>query len=208
MNILKRQVSLPASISVIAITAVFALIPVVRAFQSTGDAPANVFESGSNVTINQTIEAPESDDELGSMASPWSPYHFESINGVETYYERSTYASATNTPCALQSPAATSTLEYASASFTQLASTSAGVYQFAVAATPYATTTAVEMVFTLPASNKGTYTASSTAGAYLHSRLVAPNQYLVLGAQYDGGADAHGIVSLTGVCQGVFRLTK
>jgi len=120
-----------------------------------------------------------------------------SVNGAGTITKRAVMTTATTTVCALQSPAATSTLVYGSAYLT-VSSTSASTLTIAKATTAYATTTSLG-ASAIAANAQATIIASTTptAGA---ATVFAPSTYMVVGLQ--GGT---GTFSPTGVCTAVFR---
>lgn len=133
---------------------------------------------------------------LGSVSSPdiQSPYF--SFGGVRRWGARTeTLNSATTTVCALQAPAATSTLEFASIRFS-VSSTTASTVTIAKATTPYATTTLLASG-SVAANAQATLVASTTNSVVVDGiGVFAPNTYLVVGMA--GGA---GTFSPTGVCQ-------
>lgn len=98
------------------------------------------------------------------------------ING-----NRSTLAVSTTTPCAIQSPAATSTLQIGSVKFTVGTSTAMTV-TMAKAATAFATTTLLGQAVAIAAGAQGTLVASTTASNLVNNDFVfAPSQWFVVG---------------------------
>lgn len=117
---------------------------------------------------------------------------------MREYRQKSLVASTT--ACALQSPAATSTVAHFSARLTTASST-ATVWTLAKATTPYATTTAFDQ-FSIGSGELGAMyvgVASSTAPDDLG--VIAPNNWLVVGVQGTAIADS---TKLNGVCQAEF----
>lgn len=119
----------------------------------------------------------------------------QTINGVTTTFSRlSSMTAATTTPCAILSPAATTTLESLVASITVGTSTAATL-TFATSTTAFATTSLI---------------AQKTVGANVgvifdfhpakDNSVISPSTYVVLGEQ--GGT---GSFSNTGTCNAVFR---
>lgn len=141
------------------------------------------------------VNVPRQETRLGSVSSPdiQSPYF--SFGGVREWGARTdNLTQATTTVCALQAPAATSTLNFASIQF-KVSSTTASLVTMARAATAFATTTSLGTV-SLTANGQGMLVASST-----QLYQFPPNSYLVVGMQ-DTTADATaGTFSPTGTCQ-------
>ena len=105
----------------------------------------------------------------------------------------------TSTVCAIQSPAATSTLRMAAVRF-DLATTTAVQVTLAKASTPYATTTALGGG-ALGASAQGTFIATTTPlDSVDEDKVFGPSKYFVVGVS--GGAG--GKYTPTGVCQAEF----
>lgn len=138
----------------------------------------------------------------GSIASPDipSPYlKWGAVQGVRTWPTAQPFATATTTVCAIQSPAATSTLAYPSGVLFTTSSTTAVTVTLAKAATAFATTTALG-THAIAANAQGHILASTTPAGNLNSDLVfGPNQWFVVGMQ--GGV---GSFSPVGVCQATF----
>lgn len=137
----------------------------------------------------------------GSLAGPDIPFPYLNWGGVNTTQASMTMNQGTTTPCAIQAPAATSTLRLASAAFA-VSSSSATRITFAKAVTnPTATTTLIS-VGLLAAGVQGTVIASTTLGAAVDDATTfAPNTWLVVGvAGGDTGVNATGFVPV-GVCK-------
>lgn len=109
---------------------------------------------------------------------------------------------ATTTVCALQSPAATSTLIRGMVRLS-VSSTTASVVTLAKAATPYATTTPLNLV-SVAANAQVTIVSSSTpeTDGSISRAVFGPSEWLVVGMQ--GGISA-GTFSPTGVCQATWE---
>lgn len=128
---------------------------------------------------------------LGALAGPDIPSPYLRWGGVAQYAAHTdSFASATTTPFAAQSPSATSTLMLGSGCNFTLASTSAKSVVFAKATTAFATTT---LLFqnAIGAGAQGAVVATSSADTF----IFAPNTWLV--ASLVGGA---GNDSPTGTC--------
>ena len=138
----------------------------------------------------------------GAVAGSDFPGPSLSVNGVYTYYARTGMNTATNTPCSIKSPNATSTLVGASVFFRTSSTTLASVVDIANAATALtgttATTTRLADKTTIAAGDVATIIASSTSPLVT---TFAPNSFLVV--RMDNGA---GVFSPTGTCQAVFRV--
>ena len=115
------------------------------------------------------------------------------VGGVTEFKYSISMLVASGTPCAIQSPNATSTLRYAAA---RVASTSASAvfFEYGKATTAFATTTLLG-TGSLAANTPGTLVASTTLTGIDPTGTFSPNQWLVL----KGGNSQVG-----GVCQAVF----
>ncbi len=127
-------------------------------------------------------------------AVPDSPFPYFSFGGVRRWaYRTDNFNQATTTVCAIQSPAATSTLASAEIRF-DVSSSTATTVTVAKSATAFATTTLLGGQISIGAGNQSTIVASSTA-----SQIFAPSQWLVVGMQ--GGI---GTFSPSGLCEATF----
>jgi hypothetical protein len=146
--------------------------------------------AGGYMLNKPTVEQPRSP--VGAVSSPdiMSPYF--SVGGTR-FWSASTNSmtQATTTVCALQSPAATSTLVSGSAQF-DVSSTTASLITFA-RSVGSATTTSLG-TFNLSANAKGYGVASSTSNS-----TFAPNTYFVVGMQGNSGT-----FSPTGSCRALW----
>jgi len=138
---------------------------------------------------------------LGAVSSPdiMSPYF--SFGGVRQWAAHTeSLGQATTTVCALQSPAATSTLLTASIRYS-VSSTTASTVTMAKATTAYATTTLIGGG-SLAANAQGTFNATTTlaqATSLDGVMVFAPSAYLVVGM-----AGGTGTFSPTGTCQAIW----
>lgn len=129
---------------------------------------------------------------VGAVASPdiQSPYF--SFGGVRFWGGKTeSLTAATTTVCAIQSPAATSTLVNASIYF-NVSSTTASVVTLAKSATAFATTTSLGTLG-LAANAQGGAVATTTS-----AQVWGPNQWFVVGMQ---GGPSGQTFSPTGTCQ-------
>lgn len=141
----------------------------------------------------------------GALSGPDIPSPYLQWGGVHEFRGENDMAGATTTPCYIQSPSGTSTLDYAAFRLS-VASTSATRWDFARATSPYATTTAIGSVH-LVAAGEQTTAFASTTGANGPSIVFPPNNYLVIGAR-GGISDGDGAVATgfqpRGWCQASF----
>lgn len=136
---------------------------------------------------------------IGSVSSPdiQSPYF--SVGGLQQWKASVSLTTATTTVCAIQSPAATSTLESAGVLFTT-GSTTASTITLAKAATAFATTTSLGR-HVLAANAAGQLQASTTQTVGLNDTTVfGPNQWFVIGME--GGI---GTFSPVGQCHATWE---
>lgn len=132
---------------------------------------------------------------VGAVSGPDISSPYFSYGGVRHWgAETNTLTQGTTTVCAIQAPASTSTLTFASIQLSVSSSTQSRVV-IAKATTPYATTTVLgSAVFA--ANSQGTLIATSTPVDGLNEdKTFAPNTWLVVGMQ--GGI---GTFSPTGTC--------
>lgn len=143
----------------------------------------------------------------GAIAGPDIPSSYLKWgvgNGVRIWPVSQPLTKATTTPCAMQSPSATSTLMEAGVKL-DVASTSATVWTIAQAATAYATTTNLGTDYAVGASKQAFIQASSTPAAGA-ATVFAPNTYVVVGAAAGitaGDTAGTGFVP-SGTCQAIF----
>lgn len=119
-------------------------------------------------------------------------------NGVRVYPTARALSTATTTVCAIQSPAATSTLRYFGIKF-DVSSTTASIITIAKATTAFATTTQIGTDYNIAANAQG-FIQASTSPAADAATVFAPNTWIVVGMR--GGT---GTFSPTGACQATFE---
>lgn len=147
---------------------------------------------------------------LGAIIGFWpdAPVNFAGTTGfsglrigdIEYQHSRDdTLSQATTTICALQAPAATSTLEAASLSLT-IGTTTASTITFAKAATAFATTTQLYTYNVSAGAQAAISLPATTTQANMDKYVFAPNTYFVVGMQGSAGT-----FSPTGVCSAVWR---
>lgn len=137
--------------------------------------------------------------QLGAVSSPDINSPYFSFGGVRQWAGRTdSLTQATTTICAIQSPAATSTLAYGTIKLT-VSSTTASTITLAKAATAYATTTSLG-TWEAAANSQGTAVSLRTAaGGEDLDETFGPNQWFVVGM-----AGGNGTFSPTGTCQAVW----
>lgn len=141
----------------------------------------------------------------GALAGPDIPSRYLNWGGVSEYKAKASLTTATTTPCALQSPSATSTLISAGIQLT-VSSSTATIWDIARSATPYATTTAFGTAYNVGAS-KTAFINASTSPTSSAPEVFAPNTYLVFGARAGitaGDTAGTGFVP-AGVCHATFE---
>jgi len=153
-----------------------------------------------NRPINVDVNVPEQPIEYGTSPDIMSKYLC--VGGVCKFTGRSsTLASASTTPCALQSPAATSTLSFFSVHLST-STTTAGIFDIGKSATDKtSTTTRLTTVNTFAANDTiDFYLTSSTTpiSSAVHQFMFPPNTWLVF--KMAGGITA-GTYSPVGSCQ-------
>lgn len=158
-----------------------------------------VLLGGLYVTNSKEQVQPE---EFGALSSPDISSPYLAWGGLRSYQVSVPLNTATTTPCAIQSPAATSTLSRTALRISTATST-ATVWTVATAATAYATTTPLLAGITLASGIQGTmFAVASTTDIALDSIYVlAPNTYVVWGVQ---GTVIAGTANLNGFCQAEF----
>lgn len=142
-----------------------------------------------------TKEPVQIDVPKGAVSGPDISSPYFSYGGARHWGAKTdTLTQGTTTVCAIQAPASTSTLTFASIQLSVSSSTQSRVV-IAKATTPYATTTVLgSAVFA--ANAQGTLIATSTpVDALNEDKTFAPNTWLVVGMQ--GGI---GTFSPTGTC--------
>lgn len=117
------------------------------------------------------------------------------VDGICRYQTKIVMTSPSQTPCAIKSPNATTTLERHTINIT-VGSSTAATLSLATSTTATATTTNLA-TYTLTANTQNTYSFAGTSGA----GIVPPNTWIVLGAA-GGPANGH---QLTGTCSADLR---
>ncbi len=132
-----------------------------------------------------------------SSADIYSPYL--NVNGIYKWYQKQAITLSTTTPCAIKSPAATSTLAFSAINITTGSST-ATTWTVANATSPYATTTLLFPAFSLGSGAQGALIATASSSPNTPT-ILAPNTWIVWGV---AGFTNPGTV-LRGTCQAQFN---
>ena len=144
-----------------------------------------------NVNVpKQTVTSPT----LGAATGPELSSPYFTFGGVRQW-ARKTSMTTGSTTCSIQGPVATSSLVAASASFTNVASTT--VMEIGLSSTAFATTTQIA-VTTVTGGLQSQLVASSTS----NTLIVPPNFYV--NTKVGSGAIA-GTTNTAGTCIAVFR---
>lgn len=133
---------------------------------------------------------------VGSATSPDISSPYISFGGLPLWAARLSLNTATSTPCSIQSPASTSTLETAGIQFTTGGGAAVTV-RLATSTSAYATTTSVT-TFTLPSGAQGSFVQIP---ATLAASLIAPNTFLVWGIE---GTSTFNGSAFLGTCEAQF----
>lgn len=150
------------------------------------------------------FRAPVVENAFGALAGPDIPSPYLMWGNVREYRGGQALTQATTTPCAIQSPAATSTLVELGVKVDVASSTVSTRWDIAKATTAFATTTAIGTLQNIPAGAQAFFHASTSpaAGAV---EVFAPNTWVVIGVR-DGitpGTAGTGFVPV-GRCQASF----
>lgn len=134
-------------------------------------------------------------DNAGALSSPDLPFRYLSVGGVTRYMAKtSSLTQASTVVCALQSPAATSTLVSGQIRFS-VSSTTASTVTLARSSSSTATTTSLGSI-TIPANAQGIAVASTTG-----NHIFSPSTYFTVGM-----AGGIGTFSPTGVCEATWEV--
>lgn len=139
---------------------------------------------------------------LGAVSGPDRSFPVESRNGIQQSFVRRTFATATNTPCAILSPGATSTLVTADAKVTTASST-AVVFRWARHTTAFATSTASIQTTSLGSGALGSFSVTATTSVADGNTVFPPSTWLVLGLEGTAHSDT---TKLNGICQATFEI--
>ena len=172
----------------ISIGVVVAVLISLAAFFQAG--PGSVGPQGPQGPSGQTVGALSSPD----IASPYF-----SFGGVRSWGYSMPFQDATSTICTFQSPAATSSLEFASIEITTATST-ASFFEIAQSRDRAATTTSIQKI-SVPTTELLDWVSTSTGGV-VGTTIFGPNRFLNVKV---GGFIIHaGDGLLEGQCKAVF----
>lgn len=138
---------------------------------------------------------------VGALSSPDFASPYFSFGGVRSWAGSESLQSGTTTLCAIQAPAATTTLAAASVRI-DFASTSAAYIELGNATTAFATTTSLGKT-TVLANAQGAMAATSSVTALLPDGVVPPNSWINVKASFATAASAATVPQ--GRCNVVFR---
>ena len=155
--------------------------------------------------VNVSVDSPVSSS-FGAGGVPDTYSEYTSQNGLTTYKIRRPLTLASTTPCAIQSPYATSTRKSWAVQVTTATATDVTTWTFATSTTAFATTS-VYGTFSLAAGTQGSMVASTTAtttGKRTNDvDVVKPNTWFVVGM---AGTVPAGTTNLQGTCSAVFEI--
>ena len=140
---------------------------------------------------------------VGAMPGPTISSPYLSVNDVVFWPTRRSLTSATTTPCAIQSPAATSSLIYGGM-FISVGTTTATVLDMATSTTAFATTTAIAGTKNVPSGWQGSIDSNWDPGnnTSTSSLIFAPSTWVVFGER--GVAEPAGRSEARGFCSALF----
>lgn len=138
---------------------------------------------------------------LGAQPGPDLDSKCSTQNGMTICRERKALTTATTTPCAIKSPAATSTLAATYVAVT-VASSTATTWTFAKATSAFATTTYLDS-FSLSSGVQGTMYSSATTTGVDIKQSIAPNTWFVVGRAGTTEADT---TLFKGFCSAQFNV--
>lgn len=141
---------------------------------------------------------------FGALAGPDIQSRYLAWGGIREYRTTIPITQATTTPCAIQSPAATSTLLSAGIKL-DVSSSTATTWDIARSNTAFATTTAVGTAYVVGAGAQALINASTSPAAGA-AEVFSPNQWLVFGvrAGVTPGSNGAGFVPV-GACHASFE---
>lgn len=154
-----------------------------------------------SVYLGGTQVVKEITHEVGAVSSPDLASRYFSFGGVREWAGRQQMNVATTTLCAIQAPAATSTLKFVSFSVTTGTSTSATI-DIATSTTAFATTTNLVSAVSIGSGAQGQQFWSPVGGS-VNDNTMAPNTYVIVKTAGAGlGGYTYG-----GTCQASFIQT-
>ena len=206
---------------VVAIFAIFSVSSSVEAFvlgdrgQEVKDLQITLLEAGFDIPLlssgvadfgyfgvqtQAALRAYESKGvKLGAVAGPDLYFPYFGVNGFNVWYYSSDMKPAASTTCSFKLPGATTTLEFAGATMTQIASTS--VFEIGYSVNPFSTTTLIASK-AITTATKDSIVATSSTGYALNTLTppytFAPNAYV---SYKIGGGSVAGTLPPKGVCK-------
>ncbi len=162
---------------------------------------AAIIALGGYTFTHQSNPSPDS-PRVGALSSPDISSPYLSFGGVRQWAATESFVQATTSLCAIQAPAATTTLEAATARI-DFSTTSVAVIEIGNATNAFATTTLLAR-FNMGASATNLNLVATTTATALVDRIVPPNSWInvKMGTTNLGGAAGN---IPTGRCNVVFR---
>lgn len=155
--------------------------------------------SSKGKTVEKIVEK-----QTGALTGPDIPSPYLSFGDVKVYAASTrNLIQGSSTVCALQAPAATSTLRSAGIRF-DLATTSAVIVDLAKDTTQYSTTTKIGTTYNIAASKQATIIASSTGSVAGDATIFAPNNWFVV--RMVGATVGATLNAPTGVCNATWEV--
>lgn len=153
-----------------------------------------------NVNIPATVvNVPESKQALGAVSGPDNYFPYWAVNGVRKHYFSSGFNNASTTLCSFKTPAATTTLEFASLKI-RTATSTAIVVDIGKGSIYNATTTLFGTTYTVVAGEQDTIIASTSPAAGAKT-VIAPSQWVNF--KFGSSAITPTVNSLAGSCKAV-----
>ena len=152
--------------------------------------PATVVVDGQPVETNR----------FGALSGPDIISQYLSVGGVRREYRQTSMVAATTTLCAMQAPAATSTLVSTSFQITTGTSTAATI-DVGTSTTAFATTTNLVTAKSIGSGAQG-YAYWTSVGGAVNDNIMAPSEYVVVKT---AGAGLSGY-TYGGRCQATFEV--
>ncbi len=143
--------------------------------------------------------------QLGTSPGPNRYLPFDGVNGVRRYFSSMAFNQATDTPCVLVGPSATSTLVSNINQINEATSVPMEIEIAKAAAKSHATTTRLGSLYNMAAfSNEVNLGESTIVGSTTPGAVFFPNQNLVVKWAFRNTDDR--IDSLDGVCNAIWEV--
>lgn len=126
-------------------------------------------------TVQQIID--RGGDNLGALAGPDIPYQYLNVGGVRHEFRSMDFTAATTTPCALNSPAATSTLISFTAHGARTDSAGDTTFDMGIGSTAYATSSTRGTLVSATAWASASQFDLATSSSAL---IIPPNSFVLI----------------------------